>query len=70
LGCFQIAIGCFGGIPSRSDLGLRPLTLGDVTVDQHEPAARNHIAADLNDPSIGPRPFGAEFLIGVFEAAV
>ena len=65
----QVAIGGFGGVAGRADLGLRPLALGDVAVDQHEAAIGHRVAANLDDPAIWSRALEAQFLVGVFEAA-
>ena len=47
-----------GGVARRADLGLGALALGDVAVDQHNPAARHRVAAHLDDPAIRARPLG------------
>ena len=45
-----------GGVARRADLGLGALALGDVAVDQHDPAARHRVAAHLDDPAVRARP--------------
>jgi len=66
---FQITIGCLGGIPSRPDLGLRALALGNIAVDENEAAIRNRIPADLDDSPVRPRPLLTKLLIGIFQTA-
>jgi hypothetical protein len=68
LGGFQIAISCFGGVPSGVDFGFRPLAFGDVTVDQYEPAVWHRVAANLDDTPIWSCAFKPQFLMSVFEA--
>jgi hypothetical protein len=53
----QFAQGRLGGVARGVDLGLGPLALGDVAVDQHEPAAGYGIIADLDDPAVRPGTF-------------
>src|SRR6516225_3657287 len=45
-----------GGVARGADLGLGALPLGDVAVDQHNPATRHRVAAHLDDPAIRARP--------------
>src|SRR5215471_7022902 len=47
-----------GGVARCADFGLGALPLGDVAVDQHNPAARYRVAAHLDDPAIRARPLG------------
>ena len=63
----QVAQGRLGGVARRADLGLRPLALGDVAVDQHEAAVRHRVAPHFDDPAVRPGALEAQFLVGVFE---
>src|SRR5204863_4008972 len=67
LGFLQIVVGGLSGVSCRSDLGLASLALSDVAVDENEPAIRHSVAADLDDPSIGPCALRAKLLIDLFE---
>jgi len=51
----------FGSVARRVDPLLCPLALGDVAVDQHEAAARNRVAANLQYAPVGPRPLEPAF---------
>ena len=48
LGGFKIAMGGFGRIASRSDLGLRSLALGDVAVNHHNAAIRHRVILNFD----------------------
>src|SRR5215471_10603311 len=56
----------FGSVARRTDLSLGALPLGDVAIDQHNPATRYRIAAHLDDPSIGARPLGRPLRTDLF----
>jgi len=64
------AKGRFGGIPGSTDFSFRAFAFGDVAVNEDEAAIWHRIPANLDNPAIGPCPFSAEFLVGVFEATV
>ena len=51
------ASGFLRGIAGRGDLGFVAFPFRDVGEDQHEPAARHGVVADLDHPAIGTRSF-------------
>src|SRR6516164_7200986 len=67
-GPYSTPIHSFGGVASRSDLGLGSLALRDVAVDQHKAAARHRVAAHLDDTPVGPRVLEAQFLVDRLQA--
>jgi len=65
----QLAECPLGGVTRRVDLFLGALPLGDVTVDDYEPAPRHGIAAHLDNASVGARVLEAQFLVDRLETA-
>src|SRR5215469_12646595 len=55
LGGFEIAIGCFGSVPSGVNFGLRPFAFGNVAVNQHNAAIRHRVVPHFNDRAIWAR---------------
>src|SRR5262249_8975670 len=57
----------FSSITSGTDLFFRPLSLGNVTVDQPHAASCHAVSANLDDPTVRTGAFKAQFLVCMFK---
>ena len=55
------------GVARGTDLSLGALPVGDVGVDDDDPAARHRVSPHLDDAAVGPRALGRILCAGRFD---
>src|SRR5262249_38165144 len=65
----QLAERLFGSLAGSMDFGLGPLTLGDVAINDDNPAAGHRIAPGFNNSAIGPDALETQLPLRILDAA-